>query len=391
MSHQDLYNLLHQGDQGQVKNLSVGWRKMREKCEELTSTLQADLLALRNTWTGDASAEFQRRIDSIVQFSSWVGGEFGQIETATSIMGDQLQSTKNRAESPAAFEGNDHMVSQAASNAATFAPLGPVGSAFAGLVGLVQGHEQDEEARQRAHQRMVNLVADLAAEYDSNAAASLGTDLPAPPAELPGSIESTISPGMLAGIIAAIRALGLFGSGGASAATVHLNSVGSIAPPGHPTTGTPATGAGLAGTGGMVGAAVGSHVTHHGGVEISDGVLLAGGGGLTALGLGLAARSAMGSGAGPGTTGAAGSAIPPRPNTSAESVLGREPDPAAAVNARTGAPRAASGLASGRNTDEPDEHSTWLTEDDMDWGEDDAAEPILGGRPAQPGPSPTSE
>jgi len=32
--------------------------------------------------------------------------------------------------------------------------------------------------------------------------------------------------------------------------------------------------------------------------------------------------------------------------------------------------------------DEPDERTTWLTEDNMDWGGDDAPPPILGERPS---------
>ena len=93
----------------------------------------------------------------------------------------------------------------------------------------------------------------------------------------------------------------------------------------------------------------------------------------------------MSSGGGAGTTGAAGANIPARPNLAADPVLGREHDPNAAARGNVVA-RSASGVAGGRTADgEAEEHSTWLTEDDMDWGEDDAAEPILGGRPASAG------
>src|SRR5262249_7438729 len=145
---------------------------------------------LTNTWTGEAAVEFHRRITSIVQFTSWVADEFDQIANATGIMGAQLEDAKQRAEPP--HQSNDHMIQNAASNAATFSVLGPAASAVSGIIGAFQGHQQDQEEADRAHQRMVNLVADLAADYDRNAEVSFSTDLPSPPPELPGGIESTV-------------------------------------------------------------------------------------------------------------------------------------------------------------------------------------------------------
>src|SRR5262244_2004690 len=99
-SHQDLYNLLHAGQDGQVLGLSSRWSRMRESAQDLTSTLQQDLSKLTSSWTGEASLEFHRRVTSIVQFTSWVADEFDQIANATSIMGTQLEDAKHRAEPP---------------------------------------------------------------------------------------------------------------------------------------------------------------------------------------------------------------------------------------------------------------------------------------------------
>jgi hypothetical protein len=271
------------------------------------------------------------------------------------------------------------MIQDAASNAAKLSVLGPAASTIGGILGAFQGHQQDEEEKQRAHQRMVNLVADLAADYDRNAEVSFSTDLPSPPPALPGGITSGIDGAAIGAIVGAIAAMGLFGSGGSVAARRITNATGHAGVDAQAAPATHSGGVDLTGTGALVGVQDPSQA-HHGGVTISGGVLLAGGGGL-ALGLGLAARSAMNSGASSGVTGTAGASMPARPGMPADAVLGREPDPNAAANARTGAVRPANGIASGRTSDEPEDHSTWLTEDDMDWGEDDAAEPILGGRP----------
>ena len=305
-------------------------------------------------------------------------------------MGDQLEDAKIQSEPP--HQGNDHMVQQATSNASKLAVFGPAVSAFGGVIGAVQGHQQDEEERQRAHQRMVNVVADLAADYDRNAAVSFSTDLPSPPAELPGGIESTVPPSALANIVAAIRALGLFGSGGGTATlqqatgTTHVDA--QAGPDSHPTDAH----AGPVDTGtALVGASDPGH-PHHGGFNISTGELLVGGGGL-ALGVGLAARSAMSSGGGAGTTGAAGANIPARPNPAADPVLGREHDPNAAQPAGTWwparpaeSPAAAAPTARPRSTRPGSPRTTWTG------ARTTRQQPILGdGRPRQaPTPAATT-
>jgi hypothetical protein len=395
LSHQQLYDLLHAGRNGQVNNVSDKWSQMRDICTNLGATLDAELKALGRTWTGEAGIEFQRRLSAVVEFSSTVSGEFAQIETATGVMASQLHEAQRAAEPPSATDGNDHMVQQATSNMAKFSVFGAPISVAAGIVGAIDGHNQDEEARQQAHQRMVNVVADLAAEYDQTANTSFSTNLPAPPAALPGASEGGFVGSIVAGVLAAARAAALAIAGAVVTSSAHLaSSSGNAAVTLHPPTPDQHhTGADVLGTGAAVGLHAAPAHSGHGGVDLSGGALLAGGGGLS-LGLGLAARSAMNSGT--GATGAAGANFASRTNPAADPVLGREPDPnAAASNARVGqaAARSASGIAQGRASEnEPEEHETWLTEDDMDWGGDDAAPPILGERPggdesARPGPT----
>jgi uncharacterized protein YukE len=396
LSHQQLYDLLKAGRNNQVSDLSGRWSQMRDISTHLGATLHAELTALGRTWTGEASTEYQRRLSAVVEFSSWVSREFTQIESATGVMASQLQEAQKSAEAPSATDGNDHMVQQATSNIAKFSAFGAPISVAAGIVGAIDGHNQDEQARQRAHQQMVNLVADLAGEYDRNAAVSFTTDLPAPPAALPGAVESGLAADVIARIIAAARAAALAVGGAVATSSAHIaSSSGHAAVTLRAPTPDHHTDAGLLGTGSLVGAHGSPAHSGHGGVDISGGELLAGGGGLS-LGLGLAARSAMNSGGG-GTTGAAGANFGTRTNPASDPVLGKEPDPNAAANVRAGqaAARSASGIAQGRAAEnEPDEHDTWLTEDDMDWGGDDAAPPILGERPGgdeSTRPGPTSE
>jgi hypothetical protein len=111
---------------------------------------------------------------------------------------------------------------------------------------------------------------------------------------------------------------------------------------------------------------------------------LLGAGGLTATGLAATAATTRGAVA-PGvgmttpTTGAAAATNAPRSGVGADSVLGREGENIAGRGmGNTGRPM---GTAANRGqNEEPDEHSTWLTEDNMDWGGEEAAPPILGER-----------
>jgi hypothetical protein len=383
MSHQQLYDLLMSGQHNQVSTLSERWSRMHGLADSLSTTLQAELSALGKTWSGEASVEYQRRLSSIVLFTNMVSDEYHQIATTTGVMGSHLSEATSRAESPQQFEGNDNMFGEAASNAAKFSFLGPPGTVVGGIVGAIDGHNLDEQERQRAHQRMVNLVADLAAEYEQNANTGLTTDLPAPPAGLPGAVETSPVGGFIAGVIAAARAAAAAIAAEARAAAGHVNSSGHADVAMHQATaGDPAD---------LLGSVVGSHAeaAHpgHGELNIPGGALLAAGGGITA-GLGLAARSAMGSSGG-GVTGAAGANFAGRPNPTADPVLGRETAPDAAnVNTTSTAARSAAGIAHGRGQDEEqDEHESWLTEDDMNWGGDDAAPAILGGRPGADEPA----
>ena len=89
-----------------------------------------------------------------------------------------MQEAQREAESPDATDDSD----KTWKGAAVGAPLGPAGM----LVGGFFGHQKDEEEKEKAHNRMVQLVAGLGPGVDSAVehADPLALDVPAPETEV---------------------------------------------------------------------------------------------------------------------------------------------------------------------------------------------------------------
>src|SRR5690606_2711975 len=178
LSHHDLYYQLRAGDPGQVENLASAWRSLAVSVDELAADLDRDLEGLRSSWTGSASDEFGHRVGLVSEFARELAEEFTRTQRSLSLMAGPLRSAQARAEHPDEADDHDKLFKGAAMGAIA----GPGGALIGGLI----GHQQDKEEKQRAHQRMIRLVAELASEYDL-AAAPIEAPVTATPAELPGS------------------------------------------------------------------------------------------------------------------------------------------------------------------------------------------------------------
>ena len=107
------------------------------------------------------------------------------VSRGLTLMSGELRTAHKQAESPA--ETDDH--DQALSGAAKGAVFGAAGH----LVGGLLGHQQDKAEQEKAHQRMVNVVAELAAGYDLSA---YGRVVPPPPPhpDIPGTTTRDSTP-----------------------------------------------------------------------------------------------------------------------------------------------------------------------------------------------------
>jgi uncharacterized protein YukE len=438
MSHRALYEAVRAGDPAQVDGLAAQWRSIGETTRRLADELTRDLGALARGWQGAAGEEYQRRLSLVSGYAGRLADDHQQVSTGLGQMHRALAEARRKAEDPAATDDHDSLLKGVGTGALSGAPLGPTGMLVTGVVGGILGHEADQKQKEQAHQRMVQLVAELAADYDVLRHGHIHTPA-TPPVGLPGGDPGHVAdptaggrPGALGqgphagagGALPTGRESGPTGvaGGGAQPAAGAGDPSGPGAGPGagDPARGGPAGGgtslAGaaddLAGGGGalLAGSALAGQV---GALPAAAGAAAAGS--ATALGSGAAAALAgslppggvLGGAAGatgahgahgapgahgahgaPGSHGGAGTAGTPGAGGTAGTAPGHGPAAGRAPQAGA-AGRAAAGVPGSRGADgeEPERYDTWLTEDEIVWGDDEAPPPVLGAPAPAPGPA----
>ncbi|MEH1166346.1 WXG100 family type VII secretion target [Micromonospora sp. CPCC 205539] len=417
-SHQELYDAVMAGKPEQIDGVAAQWASLKGILDGLGRELSGDLEKLGNTWTGSAGQEFQRRLTLIVDHAGALGDGMAGIKQGLTMMAGQLRTAHKQAESPEKTDDNDAAISGALKGGATFGVPGAI-------VGGLLGHQQDKAEQEKAHQRMVNVVAELASGYDLSAYDRV-VNPPPPDPDTPSTARTDPTTPRSVPTTAATH-----DAPNATRSTAHTGGA-TISTPEHvnppPTTGDGSgsgSGQGGAGTPAVEivgGTGTGTGTGTEGGTSLAGADPLVGGalvaGGSAGL-IGLSGATTATASAGPGllfgasggapaggvlrtstlaaspggTPTAARPAASPAPAESrAASGVGRGIDGrrgetanrAAAGNARPGAGGAANrpGVLGGHGRpedDESDERLTWLTEDEMVWRDrGDAAPPVLG-------------
>jgi uncharacterized protein YukE len=410
VSHEELYSGVQAGDAEQIETLASKWSSLKTTLDGLSQALRDDLDALGRTWTGAAGEEFQRRLDLVVEYSNSLATGMGGVHEGLTLMAGPLRTAQKQAESP--DETDDH--DQALKGAAKGAILGPAGA----LVGGFLGHQQDKEEQEKAHQRMVQVVAELAATYDLSAY-DRWTPPPAPHPETPETVSQTSStarngPGATpptgapdSGPSARIGTAKVVAPQSPKqgpvvrhdrpapdSTTTNRSRTDATAVDGSvaPGTGTSLAGVALlagwaAGAGGMVATAAGGTGSGNGLFPNQSTATPLGTGALAGSpnsGAGTTARPG-GSGAGPdgrSATGAGRAEAGSRQGTASAGERSSAGGRSAAGRSGVGAPGRPGVLGGSQgqlDEDESDDRLTWLTEDDMVWqGDGNAAPPVLG-------------
>lgn len=161
-SHQQLYDGLMAGKPEQIEGVATQWAELKGILDGLGRELSGDLDKLSNTWTGSAGREFHRRLSFIVAHTDALGEGMAGVKQGLTMMADHLRAAHKEAESPEETDDNDKAIGGAIKGGATFGLTGLI-------VGGIAGHQQDKAEQEKAHQRMVNLVAGLANSYEMSA------------------------------------------------------------------------------------------------------------------------------------------------------------------------------------------------------------------------------
>jgi uncharacterized protein YukE len=404
-SHQELYDGLMAGKPEQIEGVAAQWAELKGILDGLGRELSGDLEKLGNTWTGSAGQEFHRRLSFIVAHTDALGEGMAGVKQALTMMADHLRDAHKQAESPEETDDNDKAIGGAIKGGAVFGLTGAI-------VGGIAGHQQDKAEQEKAHQRMVNLVAGLADSYEISAYDRV-VDPPPPDPDTPSTTNKDSTPPQSVSAIAKVTGGPDTGAGTARTGDQTISTPDHVAPP--PVTGdsTVPEHDGGSGTGGSptVGAVPSSGTSLAGADPLVGGALL-GGGAAGLIGLSGPTTVPTAASTGPGLLyGAQGgapaggvlrsgalagsSSTPPasaRPTgggtTPAESRaangIGRSIDGQRAGNggraAGSGAGRPGVLGGQGRpQDDDSDERLTWLTEDEMVWQDGGkAAPPVLG-------------
>ncbi|SCG58473.1 WXG100 family type VII secretion target [Micromonospora humi] len=416
VSHEELYQGVNAGDPTQIEGLSAQWTSLKGTLDDLARDLAADLDGLTKTWTGDAAREFQRRLTVVSDYSGNLAEGMTGIRQALDMMAGDLRAAQTTSESPEKTDDNDKLLGGAGKGFL-------LGGAPGAVIGGIIGHQQDEAEQEKAHQRMVQVVAKLAEGYDFSAYGRIVVPEP-PPILLPGQNDHSDPPlhdGPSVKTPSSGPTLGSFGPGVNGTATtsgVHHTA---------PTSGTPGDGGPGGGNPGSQTGAGGPGSVTTGGTVDPSGTSLAGAGPLTGTTAGPTIGGGPGFGPGAGnpptaTAGGGGGGLFGGPGVlSTGSLAGTGPNAASAArlggvpgaesrsaagtgrltsgrgltvetesksSGRTGAsgrPAMAgrNGVLGGRGTSDDDESEgrlTWLTEDEMVWGDGGAVPPpVLGG------------
>ncbi|MBM0277285.1 WXG100 family type VII secretion target [Micromonospora tarensis] len=407
-SHQQLYDGLMAGKPEQIEGVATQWAELKGILDGLGRELNGDLEKLGNTWTGSAGREFHRRLSLIVAHTDALGEGMAGIKQGLTMMADHLRAAHKQAESPEETDDNDQLIGGAIKGAATFGLTGAI-------VGGIAGHQQDKAEQEKAHQRMVNLVAELASSYEISAYDRV-VDPPPPDPDTPSTAsKDSTTPQSVSGI-AKVSAGPHTGDstvrgGDATISTPDRAArppvTGDTSIPGHDSADrTPGVVVGPGGVGS------GSGTSLAGAGPLVDGALIAGGGaGLLSLsgsptvptsantGPGLLYGAPGGAPAGGVLRSGALAGSGGTPATSARPTGAPVPTESRPVNGigrsfdgqrgGGGNARPGSGGGTGRpgvlgghgrpQDDDSDDRLTWLTEDEMVWRDgEQAAPPVLG-------------
>jgi uncharacterized protein YukE len=260
-SHDELYRQLLQGSPAVLSRQADAWRRAGATAATLATRLRRDLTGLAARWTGLGSDEFAGRIGLIAAYAQDLADEAASIGVGAEAMSRALAEAQRQAQpSPAptvaAGAGPDPVAVRAALLSAATGWSTPEA-----VLGSTLGHVPTAEEQSAAHERMVVLVAELAALYGVVDQANWPTAIPDAPAGMPGDVVPIVEePDRATGGLAGAGVLDpmMRGPGGAVPGGIGLTMPGGLSAVGGPV-GAPVPAAMLSGAApGLAGAAKGS-------------------------------------------------------------------------------------------------------------------------------------
>jgi uncharacterized protein YukE len=165
IAHAELDRQLGAGSPAGVDAVADAWRSVEDTVGSLGVNLRRGLAALRASWSGAGSDEYQRRVGLIATLAEGLAKEAQAMRTGLSLMSSQLAEAQRSAE-PDPGPATDW--------------------AFDGVLGPALGRTVTAAQRSAAQQKMAKLVSQTALAYRLADHRHWPKTLPPVPADLPG-------------------------------------------------------------------------------------------------------------------------------------------------------------------------------------------------------------
>jgi len=146
LSHQELYRMLHAGVPRQVDGVGDTWASVASTLSGLADSLRQDMGKLLGGFDGSASQVVVEGLSALAQRAKTLSEEATAMRTGLIAMAQALAAAKRQAEAP-------QQVPAALTQTVSF------------VLGAEVGHLPTPEEQARSRERMVWLVARLAAQY----------------------------------------------------------------------------------------------------------------------------------------------------------------------------------------------------------------------------------
>lgn len=146
LSHQELYRMLRSGSVRQTDSVGDTWGSIASTLSGLAGSLRQDMDRLLTAITGTAGQDALEGISAIAKRAKLLAEEATSMRTGVTAMAQALAAAQRQAEAPQEI------------------PAAPT-TAVSSVLGAEVGHVPTPEELARARERMIWLVARLAAQY----------------------------------------------------------------------------------------------------------------------------------------------------------------------------------------------------------------------------------
>ncbi|MDA1362448.1 hypothetical protein O1R50_22680 [Glycomyces luteolus] len=180
-THQQLWDMLHEGDDYAVERAGSVWVSAASGMKAAREELTTHVTSLRTQWTGPASDEFENRMNLVKQYSVQAeGGMQDYGESTMPALAEALKRAQDNATplNPVFLEEYEDWVESTKQ-------VDPASAEAQSK--KTQWQQEYENDRNAKHQEMAQIVADLGDVYASEKS-RIETELPPPPpSDMPGN------------------------------------------------------------------------------------------------------------------------------------------------------------------------------------------------------------